>query len=413
MVAPSITAWADHSVVVMTPRRPQTLSHRWFGASAATLLVLGALAACGQPSASSDTTTDTTTATSAGSSGDDDTFQASIDGLVEDGYPAALASVLDTDGTVHDYTAGVGDVASGEEVPVDGYVRIGSNTKTFTAVVVLQLVGEGLIELDEPVETYLPGLVRGAGIDGSQITVRQLLQHTSGLPNYTSFLAAGMLPFQHTYLDPRALLDLALAEPAESAPGTSWSYSNTNYLLAGLIVEKVTGRPIGEEITTRIIEPVGLEHTYFPTVGDETIREPHPHGYHRDDPEGELTDATEWDPSMGWAAGQMIATPSDLNLFFAALLDGELLEPAELDAMRTTIDAPGPIPGTEYGLGLMSTPLSCGGLAWGHGGSIPGYSTTNAVTEDGRGVTIAVTELPTTEEQIVTLTDAVDEALCA
>jgi D-alanyl-D-alanine carboxypeptidase len=135
----------------------------------------------------------------------------------EDKFPAALASVQDRDGRTSNYAAGVADLETQEKAPVDGYVRIGSNTKTFTAVTVLQLVGEGKVKLDEPIETYLPGLLRGDGIDGRRITVRQLLQHTSGLPEYTDFMAKGVLPFQHTYFQPRDMLDMALKKTATTA----------------------------------------------------------------------------------------------------------------------------------------------------------------------------------------------------
>lgn len=204
-----------------------------------------------------------------------DPVQQRLEGLVhDDGFPAALAAVRGSDGRIRNYTAGVGDLRTGARVPVDGQVRVGSNTKTFTAVVVLQLVGEGKIRLDAPVETYLPGLLRGDGIDGRRITVRQLLQHTSGLPNYTTFLADGLLKHLHEYADPRRLLDIALAQKAAFAPGTSWQYSNTNYLVAGLIVERVTERPLIEEITRRTIDRIGLRHTYFPNVGDRASANP-------------------------------------------------------------------------------------------------------------------------------------------
>ncbi|MGI5161571.1 serine hydrolase domain-containing protein [Microbispora sp. CA-102843] len=346
--------------------------------------------------------------------GKTDAVQKSLDTLVRtDKFPAALASVRGRDGRVRDYTAGVADLRTRAKVPVDGYVRIGSNTKTFTAVVVLQLVGEGKVKLDEPIETYLPKLVRGRGGDGRRITVRQLLQHTTGLPNYTTFLAEGALPYQHTYFQPRELLDLALKEKAHFTPDTKWEYSNTNYVILGLLVEKVTRRPVNEQIEERIIKRIGLRHTYFPNVGDQGIRAPHPKGYHRDDPDKPLTDVTEWDPSFGWAAGQMNATPSDLNRFFTALLGGKLLAPEQLAQMRTTVDASSGLwPGARYGLGLVSTPLSCGGLAWGHGGDIMGYSTTDAATDDGRAVTIAVTQLPGDATALGHLMNALDIALC-
>lgn len=342
-----------------------------------------------------------------------DRVQQSLDSLVhDDGFPGALASVADRGGHIRRYTAGVGDLKTKVGVPVDGYVRIGSNTKTFTSVVVLQLVGEGKVDLDQSIDVYLPGIVRGDGIDGRKITVRQLLQHTSGLPNYTDMFADGYLPYQHTYFEPRQMLDLALAEKADFAPGAKFEYSNTNYVVAGLLVGKVTGRPVAEEITSRVIDKIGLRHTYFPNVGDQRIREPHPNGYHRDDPSKPLVDVTVQDPSFGWSAGAMISTPSDLNRFFGAVVSGKLLSPDQLAQMRTTVAAADLGAGARYGLGLVSTPLSCGGLSWGHGGNIPGYSTFNAVTDDGRSATFAVTGLPTMQAHVDHLQADVDMALC-
>lgn len=336
------------------------------------------------------------------------TVQKGLNALVRtDGVPAALASVRDRDGRTRTYTAGVGDLATGAKVPRDGQVRIGSNTKTFTAVVVLQLVGEGKVGLDAPVDTYLPGLLRGDGIDGRGITVRQLLQHTSGLPNYSEYLSDDI-----RYYDPRELLDLALQHRADFAPGTKWAYSNTNYLVAGLIVQKVTGRPLAEEIDRRVIRRIGLRHTYFPAPGEVTIRERHPRGYYQDSAGAPLVDATEWDPSWAWAAGQMVSTDSDLNRFFTALLAGRLLPKAQLDQMRTTVPASYPFPaGARYGLGLVSTPLSCGSVYWGHGGSMTGYETRGGATEDGRAVNVAVTLQPgqATKER---MDGVVDTTLC-
>lgn len=338
-----------------------------------------------------------------------DAVRQGLEALVRtDGLPAALASVKDRTGRIRTYTAGVGDLATGAKVPVDGQVRIGSNTKTFTAVVVLQLVGEGKIGLDATVDTYLPGLVRGDGIDGRHITVRQLLQHTSGLPNYTRYLGEDV-----RYYEPRELLDLALQHKAGFAPGAKWEYSNTNYLLAGLIVQKVTGRALAKEMDRRIIEPIGLRHTYFPAPGDATIREPHPKGYYQDSAGAPRRDGTELDPSWGWAAGQLISTNSDLNRFFGALLAGRLLPAAQLAEMRTTVPADAPFgTGARYGLGLVSKPLSCGGVYWGHGGSITGYETRGGVTDDGRAANVAVTDQPADEATMKHVESVVDTALC-
>lgn len=347
--------------------------------------------------------------TAAFAGGRPDSFQSSLNALVkDDGLPAALATVKGRDGRTRTYTAGVGDLATGAKVPVDGQIRAGSNTKTFTAVVVLQLVAEGKVGLDEPVETYLPGLLRGDGIDGHRITVRQLLQHTSGLPEYVD--KGSVLTHPTRYYEPRELLDAALAQKAHFAPGVKWEYNNTNYLLAGLIIQKVTGRPLGEEITKRVIDRIGLRHTYFPAPGDMTIREAHPKGYNRDN-DGSLRDHTELDPSWGWAAGALVSTNTDLNSFFTALLRGRLLPPAQLAQMRTTVAAEEIGPGARYGLGLVSRPLSCEGLYWGHGGTLPGYNTAGGATDDGRSASIAVTMIPS-DAAGRDVEATVDAALC-
>ncbi|MBO1416240.1 serine hydrolase [Streptomyces sp. FH025] len=338
-----------------------------------------------------------------------DVVQQRLNALVaDDALPGALAAVRGRDGHTRNYTAGVGDLATSAKVPVDGQIRIGSNTKSFVAVVVLQLVAEGKVDLDASVDTYLPGLVHGDGIDGRNITVRQILQHTSGLPDYTEFLEISS-PAQ--YVEPRELLDAALAHKPDFAPGTGWKYSNTGYVVAGLIVQKVTGRPVGEEITKRVIDRIGLRHTYFPAQGDMTIRERHPHGYLTEKPGDPPQDVTEMDPSWAWAAGAMVSTNTDLNRFFSALIGGELLPPAQLAQMRTTVPAGHAGPGARYGLGIESHPLPCGGLSWGHGGSVPGYVTRGGVTEDGRAVNIAVTMLPSLEVK-QHVADAADAALC-
>ncbi|MFI6284162.1 serine hydrolase domain-containing protein [Streptomyces sp. NPDC051018] len=340
-----------------------------------------------------------------------DPVQRELDTVVRDGgAPGALAGVVRADGTVRHYTSGVGNLVTGAEVPRDGSIRIGSNTKAFTATVVLQLVGEGEVALDEPVDTYLPGLLRGEGIDGRKITVRQLLQHTSGLPEYLDKQA--VLTEPHRYYEPRELLDRALDRPADFAPGQKWSYSNTNYVVAGLLVQKVTGRPLGEEIKKRITDRVGLRHTYLPAPGDMSIRGKHPHGYQKLAADGPWRDFTEMDPSWGWAAGGMTSTNSDLNRFYSAIFSGRLLAPAQLAEMRETVPVDTEAPtGARYGLGVQSTPLSCGGRYWGHGGGIPGFSTYGGVTADGRAVNVTVTTIPdgatTARAEAV-----VDKALC-
>ena len=346
----------------------------------------------------------------------DAAFQRSLDNLVsKDGMPGVEAFVRQSDGKVRHYTAGVGNVRTKAPVPADGQVRIASNTKTFTATTVLQLVGEGKIDLDASVETYLPGLVRGKGIDGRNITVRNLLQQTSGLPDYDDLVAdKGLLAVQHTFFEPRQALDAALTQPAQFKPGTSWAYSNTNYTLAGLIVQKVTGRPIGEEITKRVINRIGLQHTYWPNTGDQRIRGTHAQGYFRAKPGANPVNVTTMDPSLGWAAGQLISTPSDLSAFNRALLGGKLLKPAQQKQLLSTVDSPGfePESGWSYGLGFAKRTLSCGVEAWGHGGDITGYETRNLTTKDGRSVVIATTALPTKIDGLKHVNAAVQQGIC-
>ncbi|MFI5933999.1 serine hydrolase domain-containing protein [Actinoplanes sp. NPDC051494] len=344
-----------------------------------------------------------------------DAVQRSVDQLVSvDRFPGALASVRQADGRVRNYTAGVADLRTRATMPVDARVRLASNTKMFTATVVLQLVGEDKVRLDEPVETYLPGLVRGDGIDGREITVRQLLQQTSGLQDYDEELFADFVNALHTYVEPHDLLRIAFARKPDSRPGEKFAYSNTNYILAGLIVQKVTGRPVGEQITKRIIEPLGLRHTYWPAEGELTIRGAHPHGYFPAADGGAPADITESEPSGGWAAGALVGPPSDVNTFLTGLLGGKLLKPAQLAEMKKTVDAPGfdTVGGSRYGLGLATFKLSCGGFAWTHGGVAPGYVTYVGIAPSGRAATIGVNSMITDVSAAQHLDRSLDTALC-
>lgn len=355
----------------------------------------------------------TTTATAA--AGRDDTLGKELNALVEQhGFPGALGAVRDRSGRTRHFTAGVADVRTKAKVPVDGYVRIASNTKTYVAAVALQLAGEGRIDLDAPVEKYLPKVIRGNGNDGRRITVRMLLNHTSGLPNYTADMPS-VLEIRDRYQEPYELLRAGLAHKPLFPPGKGWAYSNTGYVALGLLIQRVTGRPVQEEITNRIIKPLGLKHTYWPGQGERRIREPHPKGYHFAGPGAKPVDVTELDPSWGWAAGQLIARPSDVNRFFLALLDGTLLKPQQLKELKQTVTPENFVPGISYGLGIFKMELSCGGHAWGHGGDIDGYETRNGVTEDGRAVSFAVTALPQPTDQEAQLAGfkAVDRVLCA
>ena len=361
-------------------------------------------------------------ASAAPSKGEAESLKARAQGLVEAGYPAALAAVTDAKGESAGVAVGKGSLETGQAPPMDGEVRIGSNTKTFVAVVVMQLVQEGKVGLDEPIETYLPGLIKGEGIDASRITVRQLLQHTSGLPEYTDTTpgSGDIFQIKDHYAQPRDLLDTALGKPAAFEPGTQWKYTNTNYVVLGMLVERVSQRPVGEQIDQRIVKKLGLSHTYFPAPGDRSIKGTHPQGYHLS-AEGKLEYITEMDPAWAWAAGAMVSTPSELNTFFQAVFDGRLLTQASIDEMKKGVDTDKA--GVVYGLGLIGRSLSCGGTAWGHGGDIAGYHTRGGVGPDGTAVTVAVTALPTAiadqnnpessaKEKAGKVDEAVDAALC-
>lgn len=344
-----------------------------------------------------------------------DAVQQSIDQLVTvDGFPGVSASVRRPDGHQRDYTAGVADLKTKKPMPADARVRIASNTKMFTSVVVLQLVGEGKVKLDAPVETYLPGVVRGAGgIDGRKITVRHLLQQTSGLQDYDHVIFEGdFVAALKNYWEPYELLQVSFAQKPNAKPGKEFHYSNTNFILAGLVAQKVTGRPFGELVTKRIIEPLGLRKTYWPADGETTIRGAHPRGYY---PDATPIDVSEADQSPAWAAGALVGSPSDVNRFLAGLLGGKLLKPAQLAEMKKTVDAPefDTVGDTRYGLGLATFKLSCGGFAWTHGGVAPGYVTHVGIAPNGKAATIAVNSMIATAEQAQHMDKALDTALCA
>ncbi|BFV59562.1 serine hydrolase domain-containing protein [Kitasatospora sp. CMC57] len=291
------------------------------------------------------------------------------------GASAALGRVVQEGRTVWQGAAGKADLDTGAAARADGRFRIGSTTKTFVATVVLQLVGERKVELDAPIERYLPGAVP----NGANITVRQILNHTSGLYSYTGDPRLGLseegLPQwvasgRWTTYRAQDLLAIADDHQSEFAPGTDWSYSNTNYIVAGLLIEKVTGRSWGTEVEHRIIRPLGLRDTSMPDTST-AVPGPHAKGYAR---LGDTRfDVTRLNPSMAGSAGAGVSTTADLARFNTALLGGRLLRPAELAEMKT----PSPQAvrrGVEYGLGLWRTTLPCGEF-WGHDGGIPGYST--------------------------------------
>ncbi|WP_406199796.1 beta-lactamase family protein [Streptomyces sp. NBC_01017] len=326
-----------------------------------------------------------------------DSLRDRVGAVMETGTVGAVARSTGPRGQ-RSAAAGVIDKATGEAARPGDRFRIASASKTFVATVVLQLAGEGRLSLDDTVEDWLPGVVSGNGNDGSRITVRQLLQHTSGLYNYTSDLpllasVEGYEAGRYTTWTDEQLVAIAMKHEPDFAPGTKWSYSNTGYILAGMIIEKATGHTWQQEVTRRIIKPLHLSHTLAPGTGTR-IPGRHLHGYSNFDGSGATIDVTEFNPSAAGAAGAMISTTADLTRFYQALLGGHLLGPAEMKAMKTTVRAPefdDVWPGASYGLGLVRIPLSCGGSYYSHGGDLPGYTTRDGVTADGRRVVVLAT----------------------
>lgn len=256
---------------------------------------------------------------------------------------------------------------AGQGIARADHFRAGSITKTFIATVVLQLAEEHRLSLSDTVEQHLPGLVRGSGNDGRTMTLRALLTHTSGLNDFTVD-TKGVVP-----LSPLQAVRIALTHPP-AGPGRYY-YSNTNYVLLGLVVQQVTGRSYAAEAERRIIAPLGLTGTSFP--GSRTsLPSPHGRAYAADG-----TDVTELDPRVAGAAGELVSTLADLDRFYAALLGGRLLPPHWLREMRDTRAAQG-----LYGLGLFPVKLSCGTTVWGHNGRINGGYVRTAATVDGRRV---------------------------
>ncbi len=335
--------------------------------------------------------------------------QEDIDGLVRGGVAGTIATLTENGQTVT-LTSGVADRGTGAPIPTTPpqQVRVGSVSKSFVAAILLQLAGEGRIHLDDPVDTYLPDLLRGDGVDGRAVTVRQILQHRSGLPEFSDApeIDEYRAAVEGRTMTPAAEIAIALRNPAQFAPGTRYKYTNTNYIVAAMIIEKVTGRAYSEELTGRILTPQQLTATYLPGTGETDIRGPHPHGYATLD--GVRTDVTSSEPSVPWAAGAMVSTGTDLNRFYLALLAGRIVGEGQLSDMLSTENL---IPDSDfsYGLGIGSGRLSCGTRFFGHTGGITGYLTYAYATRDGRAVTIALTESP---EQEPPMTTMLSHALC-
>jgi len=325
--------------------------------------------------------------------------------LVRDGAPGALA-VLRTPSGVRRAHAGLGRRLPRVPLVATDRFRVASVTKTFVAVVVLQLVDEGRLRLDQPVASILPGLVPGA----DSITIRALLGHTSGLSDFLDDEAFVRAVIAHPgrAWSPRRLVSIATSHPLLFQPGHGWSYSNTNYIVLGLVVEAVTGTTIGEQLEQRIFTPLRLDHTSFPSR--LRMAGAHAHGY-----VGfatlprlrSLLDATSVvSPSISWAAGGIVSTGDDVTAFYAALLGGRVLPRSSLAAMERSSE------NAHYGLGLFIADTPCG-RAFGHVGIANGYRTVVYGLPGGRRVALVMVNVDATYVAQSELEDADAKALCS
>ncbi|MFJ6571122.1 serine hydrolase domain-containing protein [Streptomyces sp. NPDC091292] len=331
--------------------------------------------------------------------------QRQLDLLVgEDGVPGALA--YDGRRTV---TAGTAELGSGKPmVGTDGRFRAASDTKAFTAAAVMRLVADGKLRLDDRAGRYVPQLA------GSPITLRQLLKQRSGLTEY-----ANLVDWQQPGT-PETYLGLALRHGSDFEADTAWGYSNTNYLVLGMVIDRVSGTDFRTYIERTVLKPLRLKDTYWPAPGELTLRGPHArnYGFHPAAPEAGQIDVTELPGYEFGASGGLVTTPKDLNAFWDGLFGGKLLPGWALRLMtHDTTDVGGrdvyPA-GSRYGYGVASTPLSCGGVYWGHGGDLPGNSVGGGRATGGRGtVTVYTTTWSAQGSRLAHLQGAVDAALCA
>ncbi|MCT9008793.1 serine hydrolase domain-containing protein [Streptomyces sp. NPDC054766] len=318
--------------------------------------------------------------------------QDAIDAAVAAGVPGVTAEARDAGG-VWKSASGVGDRETGAPRGKNDRFRTGSITNTFVATVLLQMEAENKLSLDDTVEHWLPGVVTGNGNDGSKITVRQLLNHTSGLFDYladvtyyeTYTMGDSFLQHRYDTLTPGQRLQVAFSHAPQFEPGARHSFSHTNDILAALIVEKVGGTSYEKEVRKRIIKPLGLDATSNPGTGTGLPR-PSSRGYSKlfyaSQPD-RIDDVTELNGSQGWGDGDIISSAGDLNRFYKALMGGKLLPAEQLAEMKTTVVNPD-FPISSYGLGIERLTMGCGTTLWYHDGGMVGSLALAAFTEDGR-----------------------------
>lgn len=259
---------------------------------------------------------------------------------------------------------GVSNKETGQPLQLNEVMRIGSVTKTFTVTAVLQLADEGLVSLDDAISEYVSGVP-----SGDQITLRQLAAMQSGLFSFTDDegFQDALIANPLRNFTPQEMLNFAFRHPNPFAPGTDFAYCNTNTVLLGLVVEKVTGLPLNTYLQQRIIGPLGMAQTALPNDG--FLPDPHAHGYTEKFTPGNPVDATAWDPSWAGAAGAMYSRYDALQTWAVALGKGTLLRPeTQAQRLKSVPFKDGP-EGSTYGLGIINM------TGWlGHGGNLPGYT---------------------------------------
>jgi D-alanyl-D-alanine carboxypeptidase len=330
--------------------------------------------------------------------------------MTENAIPGAVVLLRSRD--QGDWSATFGTREIGKDVPLsmDDHFRVGSNTKTMTSTVILQLVQEGKLKLDDPVSAHWPGVP-----NGDTITIAQLSEMRSGLYSYTFDRAFNETLDREPQKEwtPEELLAIGFSHPPGFEPGERFEYCNTNTVLLGVIVEQLTGMPASEAFAKRIFEPLGLKHTSLPDRTDSSIPEPHPHGYafgtnvstidtfalppaeQAAAVAGTLTpnDETNANPSWAWTAGGAISTVGDLATYVKALVGGGLLDEKtqkiRLDSIQPTDPAnPG---AAGYGLNIARF----GPYVMGHDGQLPGFMTFMGYDPQAENTIIVATNLAT------------------
>ncbi|MEU6578230.1 serine hydrolase domain-containing protein [Streptomyces sp. NPDC046805] len=326
---------------------------------------------------------------------------------VAQGAPGAMARIDDR-GSVYKAWQGVADRSTRRAITAGDRFRVGSVTKSFSAVVLLQLADEHKLTLDDPVNRYLPGL-----LPDDRITVRHILSHRSGLYDYTNDMFAhsvsGFEAVRNKVFTYRQLVKLSLKKPRTNAPGVAYSYSNTNFVVAGMLIEKLTGHSVRTAYENRIIKPLALGDTFY-VHPDTKLPGRYARGYLTPDKTGAaLVDATRQTVSWAQSAGAIISSTRDLNAFYSALLGGRLLSSARLAEMEhwTKVNST-----TAYGLGLRRRDLSCGVSVYGHTGTVQGYYTYAFTTKDGRRSLTAVATTSNNATVLNTMARALDSAFC-